>query len=145
MKEIDKIIVENLRRLMKELGLTQVELARRSKKSAEHFNKVLAGARRPGDELLEAMAPHLGVQSWQLYQRSSKRPTAVSNPEIIEAVTKSVRAEFAARSGLENVPSSILEALRVSDGRNWDAIEHLLKPNDKPRHDNKRKKLKSSS
>lgn len=149
MKKIDQIIVTNIRHLMKERGLSQIELSRRSGKSAEHLNKVLAGTRRPGDELLEAIATHLGVESWELYQRPmiearmsmiSKDPLSRTS-EIVEAVKQTVRDEFAARDGFEHVPAEIMEALKNTDGRNWDAIEHLLKP----ANDTKSNKLKSSS
>lgn len=87
MKTIDKIVIENIRRLLDEKGMSQVDLASAAGKPASQISKLMTGASRPGDILLEALAPHLGVEVYELYQAPAK-PAPVNSTQIFEYIKK---------------------------------------------------------
>jgi transcriptional regulator with XRE-family HTH domain len=124
LKKIDQIVVENIRRLLKKRDLSQIEISRLSGKSHEHLSKVMTGSKRPGDDLLEAIAPHLGVESWELYQSDVPRKTDPGPPTLFDGAKLLLAYERAPlRDRLEAE-----KALGADPGSLRDALDRLSQP-----------------
>jgi transcriptional regulator with XRE-family HTH domain len=64
--ELHRILVDNMKRLRSELGISQMELAARAELSSGYVGEIEMGRKYPAPEVMERIASALGVKPYRL-------------------------------------------------------------------------------
>jgi transcriptional regulator with XRE-family HTH domain len=110
--EISKVIGFNLRRLRKDAGLTQQELADLSKLSVQSIRDLEVGRRPPSVPVLAKLAESLNVPYKELLEENKETKTRVS--KIL--------------TSLRSVPDDVYDLARAvgAESKVWDRVRAAL-------------------
>lgn len=126
MRNINKIVVENILSLMRESGLNQRQLAERANLDAVQINRLLNFKRGIGPKSLEKISRVFGVKPEDLYldhNRLAKQSPAPTVASLLQAMTE-MEKELSAIKSHRLYP--LLEKVK-SDKVSPDQVEEIRK------------------
>ncbi|ULQ58535.1 helix-turn-helix domain-containing protein [Brucepastera parasyntrophica] len=92
MSELKRVLIQNIKKYRKQLGLSQAALAEKLQISVDSINKIESGQRYPRHETLEKMLKLFKIRPYQLFVEDDnlfKREAYIKKvlPQITDAIS----------------------------------------------------------
>lgn len=97
---IDIVISENIKKLRKQLGWSQEQLAEKTGVSAPYITQIEVGKRTPSLDIVEKLATAFGVEYKTLFEIDSEISNCpgfnkhILESKLITAITNTIHSEF---------------------------------------------------